>query len=352
MNNILDIHFCREYNDDLNHMSDDKLLIYLNNFGINENRVFNAETFSIKYFNNYLDFNDENIKIFHQSKLLSELVKNKNNTDKLQILSFTNCQGMMLINCLKTLNLFNKYFNCIYIQNYENMNDEKRLEFNNLLKNIDIFLYQPVRDIHSNNSKDILNLLPERTKKISMPYIYCNWYWLFNIIWDETINKLHVIHHNINKEQIKYILENNIINFELEERMEKSLNILSEKELNLDIKVCEFIKNNYKKKRLFFNKNHFTKPVILFITNKFLELLDINIRINEDIHLGIYNSNVFIPITSYIKKILHLEFQEDSIGDNFFIDYFYDYINKLDNEKLIQKYELCENPDIYFKDII
>ena len=148
---MLDINFYREYNDDLNNMDDYELLNHFNNFGVNQNRVINAETFSIKYFNNNLDFNDENINVFYQSKLLSQLVKNKNNTDKLQILSFTNCQGMTTINCLKTLNLFNNYFNCIYIPNYEYMDDEKRVEFNNLLQNIDILLYQPVRDLHINN---------------------------------------------------------------------------------------------------------------------------------------------------------------------------------------------------------
>ena len=48
----------------------------------------------------------------------------------------------------------------------------------------------------------------------------------------------------------------------------------------------------------------------------------INIQINQDFYLGIYNSSVFNPITSYVKNILGLEFSEHYYGDKFYIGFF------------------------------
>ena len=114
--------------------------------------------------------------------------------------------------------------------------------------------------------------------------------------------------------------------------MERSLNILQEKELNTDIKVADFIINNYKQKRLFHNCNHITKPMIINIVNQVLNILCININENIDIEIGIYNQTILHPISKTIQNILGLEYFDEE-GDQFYIDYIYDYINKLPVEK-------------------
>ncbi len=309
-----------------------------------------AKEFSIKYFgiDNEEFYNDENIQIFYKSSVLVELIKTKKNLEKIKIFIFTNCQGMHFTISLNKISIFKKYFEITHIHNWQEINDEKRLIFNKLLNEMDIFIYQYVRDSNYNSTSSILPLIPDRVIKISMPYIYCNWYWLFGISWDDTIQKIKDNNNNnLTKDEIKYILEKNKIDFEIEKRIENSLNILKTRENNLDIKVHDFIKNNYKKERLFFNKNHVTTSVIIYITNELLRILEINIKLDYNTDLGIYNSHVFQPISSYIKNLLKLEFEEDSYGDNFYVNFFYDIINNIDKETLKKKYELCENKDIF-----
>ena len=47
------------------------------------------------------------------------------------------------------------------------MNDEQTKDFHKLLNNIDIYIYQPVRDCHTTNSRSILKIIPDNVIKIS-----------------------------------------------------------------------------------------------------------------------------------------------------------------------------------------
>lgn len=187
-----------------------------------------------------------------------------------------------------------------------------------------------------------------------MPYTYCNWLWLFNINIKDSIDCIKkyvqdnsICLNDLNKDNIHNILYNNKIDFNILIRMKNSLNILKEKDRNTDIKTYEFVLENYKNKRLFFTENHLAPPLVFHISKQFLKLLDINIEINENENIGCYNTNVFWPISSYINKILNLEYESDSMGDDFYINYFYDYINNMDINELYKKYNLYENNEMY-----
>lgn len=340
--------FYRLYNDDISHLNDHEIEMHFENYGKNEDRVYDARTFSIKYFNNDIDYIDENMLKVFTSPIIVNLVKTKNSTEKLEILIFSNCQGHH-ISFINKLNIFKKYFNITLIANYIELNDEIKNNLNIILHKLDILIYQPIREsgigLQLKYILDNINL--SRVKTITLTYLYCNWYWLFDVKSLYILNEYKNL--DIKKEDVNYILSN--INGEiLKNRMIESFKIFEEKEKTVDIRVLDFIKQNYKKQRLFFNKNHITKPLIIYIINEFFKILKIDIELTNDFYLGIYNSNVFQPISSYIKKKLELEFDEDTIGDEFYINYFYDYINNKDLDYLINTYELNENKDIYIKD--
>ena len=346
----MDLNFYKNFNDDLNNLNKLQLSNHFRKHGYKENRIYNAKTFSNYYFDNNIDYNDQNIKIFYESNILKNLVKSiplNKRPRKIKLLLFTNCQGHHIHAFLTKINIFNKYFDIYTIRNYIDMNEDEKNDFDNLLLDIDIFIYQPVREQHSNNSKNILIKIPDRVIKISMPYTVCNWLWLFGIELHGTLDYLND-YSNLNKNDIENLLKNNIINFNIIERMNNSLAILKEKESTTDIKTHEYIINNYKNKRLFFTKNHLSKYLVIHIGKELLKLLEINIEINEDnFNLGIYNTAIFYPITSYIKNILNLNYDDGIDADNFYIDYFYDYIKKESNEYLINKYNLNENNSIF-----
>lgn len=344
----MDLLFYRNYNDDISDLNDIELTNHYNTYGINENRVYDAMSCSIKYFNNSIDYNDSNFKnIFCNSPIITRLVKTKCHSDKINILIYSNCQGNH-ISLLNKLNIFSKYFKFTYIANYVPFTNDIIEELNSLIPKLDILIYQPIRYSGiGSQQKYILNKINKtHVMTITLTYLYCDWYWIFGTSWKHTISFMDSYKNKtILKEEIGNIIHD--IDFKLEERMEKSFEIFKEKEQHLDIKLLDFIKKNYKYKRLFFTKNHVTKPVIIFILNEFLKLTNINIQISDDFDIGVYNSYIFQPISKYVKEILNLEFQEDPEGDQFYIDFFYDVINDKDNEYLNKKYECNENKNIY-----
>ena len=354
---MIDIEIYRLYNDDLNHLNNDELLRQFEETGKNENRIHNAKSLSEIIFQNLENYNDEYFENVFKSEIIVKIIKqNKKIKNKLIVFIFSNCQGHM-INLLTKLPIFSHYFEFIVLPNYVEM-DPNYLNNNikELIDKTDIFIYQTIRQSGIGSQLNFIldNMKPE-VFKISMYYIHCNWYWLFGICIKEPLESLDIY-------KDKNITERNDIfnilnehNFKLNERMEESFRIAQEKESQTDIKINQFIQDNYKKKRLFFMRNHMSKPCIIHLCNEVLRLLKIDISLNENIDLGRYNTDIFQPISSIIKKKLELEFEEDSMGDDFFIDFFNDYVNKYLHNKLTwielaEKYDLYQNSDIYVYD--
>ena len=71
---MLNCKYYKEFNNDLLNMTDNELINHYNEFGQYEDRVYNAESFSKKYFNNDVDYNEENLKIFYESSILKNIV--------------------------------------------------------------------------------------------------------------------------------------------------------------------------------------------------------------------------------------------------------------------------------------
>ena len=221
-----------------------------------------------------------------------------------QITIYSTCQGDGICHYLK-LYFPNDNFNII--RNYQlilNKQSQEINNFRNLLQNTSIFIYQHMQakwgiystDLSINNN--ILKYLPNNCIKIIIPYVFADWYWGigktllrdFTYNFDKIDNEADTRFKYFNKEVILYmkyndklnldtilkLYDDNKINFNYEERMEKGINILKIKEETCDIKVSDYILKNYKKQKLFLTTNHPSNYIIIEMTKQILEKLNIN----------------------------------------------------------------------------
>lgn len=91
----------------------------------------------------------------------------------------------------------------------------------------------------------------------------------------EYIQLIFKSHNNIDEILNKY--DKNELNFNYKKRFEKSIEILKENEKNTDIKVTDFILENYKNYRVLLTKSHPTSKLLIFCANKILERLNIKL---------------------------------------------------------------------------
>lgn len=189
-------------------------------------------------------------------------------------------------------------------------------EFNEILSKSDIIITQPISDNYREcdymSTSYILKFLKLNNplcQIIMFPTCYFNFYYydLKNIKFDNP-DKIHAeFHCNGLYETFKSgktidsYIENFVYNSnlktldELIQTAEVSLNILESKEIksydyipmNSNIKivtVSKFIRDNYRKKLLFYSENHPTKYLLQYIAERILDLLDMpnNIDYNAD----------------------------------------------------------------------
>jgi len=224
------------------------------------------------------------------------------------ILFYGTCQSL----AVKTiLNLNNNDFNQYHIQCYST--DITHDEFDKILKVCDYIITQPIPDNYRDKIYLSTQYIINNCKKDCKIIIYQRQY--FNLYYFDTTYKnfngdiLHLpndYHYNElinyyknNKSIIEYIdqVVNNI-NFkskeELEEIANNSISYLIEKDKHIIdkylvndnihyISIVNYIKNNYKKKLLFYSMNHPTKILLQPICKKITEILNIENTIDYNI---------------------------------------------------------------------
>ena len=93
-----------------------------------------------------------------------------------------------------------------------------------------------------------------------------------NIIYDNSNTITDLINNNKSLEDILELYNNNQIDFLYEKRWNHTNKILQDKEKYCDIKISDFIKENFNKHRLFVIENHPTSIVFIHLVNKILKL--------------------------------------------------------------------------------
>ncbi len=256
----------------------------------------------------------------------------------MNLVYYTNCQYSGLDYFLKQ-QIHN--LNSIHIENYTLIKNKNKIPID-ILKNSDIFIYQPINKNHGIYSTDksipnnIMTYLPSKCKIISFPYIYCDALWILirPAEIDALIGSYDGIYKYINKEPIENlkskgfsldeVLEmynQNSIDFDYKNRFNKSIEILKNKEEICDIKVSEFIKTNIKRHKLFLTQNHPTSYIFIHCVNQILLILGIDYKYNEfsfPENIGKFSGDY--PHTTYDAEYWKFEYKINIINNNWYID--------------------------------
>lgn len=210
-----------------------------------------------------------------------------------------------------------------------------------MLENCDLFIYQ----YSSRNnefgyqlsSEYITNLLPKKCTCINIPNLWCKG---SNFLFPQVINSLIVnpLNYNIAYKHFRFsdnnidsmIEENknvkeivNLLKSEsfysknyILEHFNKNLSLLKERDKKFQVKIVDFIEDNYNNSLLYYNVAHPNNIVLKEIGKRVLKLLDLyriddydKIELDEITNLGIDQ----IPIYPSVAKHLDLKFDTNLI---------------------------------------
>lgn len=255
---------------------------------INDN-IDHILIYSPKYFNEIFNlFLDKEVVSIKCLKIIKKINNKLTYIDNLinrkRVVCFGNCQASHIGSLL---NIF--AYNLYEIKTYFNYKDNiNKKDIINSIIDADIVIYQPLSDRYGELShKNIEKIAKENnTKTITFPYIYNNGIYSLEFGDIKTIHGKDIILDLYKKgKTVQDILEdywNHKINFRLKERFFKSLNIMREREKDLDIQLCDFIESNYKDKKLFHSYSHPTNTVFFEILRKLQHILSVTFKINQD----------------------------------------------------------------------
>ena len=165
-----------------------------------------------------------------------------------------------------------------------------------ILKNTDIFIYQPINDsFESYSSKELIKYLNENCIKISVPFIFLNsFYPLTNkavaVTLDGIIDtredkyKNMILNQDIiielskkySKDEIIELFKNNKIDFNYKKMFDENINRIKEKEKECNIKISDFILSNYKYHQLVKFHLHPTGILIFHYIKQIFKILNLD----------------------------------------------------------------------------
>jgi uncharacterized protein (UPF0332 family) len=251
----------------------------------------------------------------------------------MNVVIYANCQGMGVSYFLKKSNYILNNYHINHIRIDDLVFKKNNMNYH-LISKADIFIYQHLDDKHGNiSTNNILKILKPECKTISFPYIYNNSFYpvkgplvikdshrkkLCSVIFDnsEIITDLIDKKYDLNK-ILKLYLENKI-NFNYQKRWDYTNNILQEKEKNCDVKIVDFIKQNFSKQRLFLLENHPTSIIFINVVNQIFEIINV-----PKLKLSNYNINDanlpggMIPFDKSSNKFFNYKFEFDIESNNY-----------------------------------
>ena len=274
------------------------------------------------------------------------------------LLIYTNCQGVEIKKYLESINSFNEDYRVISVFMPHWFNDSSVLNggvnemkilpngLKDLLKTIDIFIYQPFsprRGIFSTTgTNSILNYLNKHCKKISFPSLYADIFPLYTegsyIKGLSTIENL--IQNGYSNSEIINLYYSGQLNFDLQSRFDFCLEFMKTKELSCDISASDFIKENIKKYRLFDTQNHPSEILIGYVVNQILEILNIDRKLDIfKIKRYIINSTCYSD-SIYMSQELKLEYIKNDLEQSY-LALLEDYLENPKKYKTLDKNKTC-----------
>lgn len=225
-----------------------------------------------------------------------------------------------------------------YLIDYKLTNDDVEL-----IKKADILIIQYIKNNRGMLNHNYIKQIAETNNIFLLPHYTFNGY--FN---DKLTFKL--INENKTISQIENAIANiNIDEAEVLENLNNNLNNIKRQDKFGCCNMFKYVKNNYKKYRLFQNKGHPNNLFFIELTNQLLQKLGYNEKLD-----GVYenfsnHSNQMRVIYQPIKNILNLEFDCNIYSNDIFVstsEYF-----KIINYKTCFNKEIVNELDHLTRDI-
>ena len=208
----------------------------------------------------------------------------------MNIVVFGNCQAQSIGKFLSLSLNSSEYKITTYQNNSRTGNMGTQADILNGIAQADILIYQPLQDHHGDLSeKNILtNVVSKNCKLISFPYIFNSG--AYSLIHSprspgRSYGKIYgenIIINLLEKHDLDTVLklyENHQIDFDLHNRFEKCIAELARRESNTDIKLTEFITDNYQQHKLFLTCNHPTTVVFSEMCKQISQLVDLPLNL-------------------------------------------------------------------------
>lgn len=206
---------------------------------------------------------------------------------------FANCQADLIKSCLRLSTSFVEEYEIVDVPlNFHAI--AQKFEFSDeLLNDLDLFIYQPLKDQHGAlSTNSLLPRLSDRCVRIGFPYLYFKGYYPQTV--DNPLAKptarypygqfpygdRHIIEWVEAGKPYEYIVDQlSQVDFYEKDvvlnEVEHSLKGLMKRESLIEIKISDFIRQQYQHRLLFDTLNHPTSIVGIEITNQILQILNL-----------------------------------------------------------------------------
>lgn len=259
---------------------------------------------------------------------------------------FGNCQCTGVKKFLEFSNFYDKYEIYQYA-NWELIQNNNMVISIHNIQTADLIIYQPLADIYNcystnkSNPNSFFNLLNENCNTISFPRIHNNSIFPLYHKQQSKIDIYGKINNLPNSiENLIYMYDNNILDFDFENRFKQNYSKSKVKETNTDIQIIDFIYDNIQKHKLFLTQDHPTSFIFNKLTSSISDILDLEynyeLGITQDENItqlqdSVYNScEKQYPISRY--SINHFGFNyikdEDISADIFYKNNIIDYYSR------------------------
>jgi hypothetical protein len=234
-----------------------------------------------------------------------------------------NCQGAYIKALLGSHSEFSSDFEIFYFVNYK----KERIPVE-LLKKADVLIYQPLSEKWGELSSEYLEEHAPKAFKIRISYLTFPVYWpLFchdprNINTDEypfgqfpygDRYILDLLRRGMDKEEIfRRVCSKDILNFvDVDKVLEEYIEVQKDIETRRDLKLLDFILDNFRKHKLFETYNHPSKILALHQVNCLLEKLGYRPLKEQEVPNNLDNFLQMFqqPIHPYLAEALKLEFE-------------------------------------------
>ena len=146
------------------------------------------------------------------------------------------------------------------------------------LQNADIVIYQPLSHVHGCYSTDsMLRFCKPDALLLSVPRIHNNALWpIYAKRYAKDMYYGGEYYNGERRDQILNMYDSRTLDFKLEERFCRNIELSTEREQNTTIKVVDFILKNIKERQLFLTQDHPTTCVFQHVVDQMLEPLHIS----------------------------------------------------------------------------